>query len=129
MLANLQLNYYRDKMKKLKVKLETEMRNVRVADPLIRLESVLRKWKGRDQVQFLISKLISVSEICRLVMRLGNSLSFGHKGIDSNFLNVILPSISNPLTYLINTSLEQGTYASRWKISKTFPLLKDKIVE
>ena len=68
-------------------------------------------------------------ETFQLVQKLGNFLFFGHDGIDTNFLKLILPHIANPLMHLINTSLSESEYANKWKISRTFPLLKEKKID
>ena len=71
-------------------------------------------------------KEVTIQETYNLVKELGNSLSFGHDGIDACLLKLILPSIEKPLVHLINVSLTESTWANRWKVTRVFPLLKDK---
>ena len=60
--------------------------------------------------------------------KLGKNQSFGHEGIDSDFLKLILPSVAEPLRHLINVSLSESEFVNRWKIARVFPLLKESDV-
>ena len=123
-LANHQLDYFAGKMNTLKEKIR---RNIgRVKDPLERLRKAREKWTGKSNVKEFNFRKVSLLETFNLVKKLGNSLSFGHEGIDANFLKLILPSIANPLRHLINVSLSESVFANRWKVARVFPLLKDK---
>ena len=124
-LANIQLQFFIDKMNKLKIRLNEQRTVAGRNDPLWRLEVALHRWSGRKNVPVFTFQKVTVGEIFKLVKTLGKSQSFGHDGIDSNILKLILPSIVAPLTHLVNVSLSTGTWAGRWKVSRVFPLLKD----
>ena len=44
--------------------------------------------------------------------------------VPTNLLKEILPQVIKPITKIINTSLESGTFASQWKVALVKPLLK-----
>ena len=124
-LADLQIKYYYNKMETLVRKLRLEITG-NLRDPIDRLDRAIRKWDGRGQVPEFNFRKVSTLETLNFVKRLGRSRSFCHDGLDANYLKLVLPSILQPLTHVINTSLSEFFFANRWKISRTFPLLKDK---
>ena len=96
------------------------------SDPLNLLKQALDKWKNKDKVNTFSFKEISILETSNLVAKLGNSVSYGHDGIDALTFKLILPTILIPLNHLVNTSLKTNKFAMKWKLSKVIPLLKDK---
>ena len=90
-----------------------------------RFKKAISKWAVKDNIQEFHFCKVSLLEIYNLVKKLGKSQSFGHKGIDSDFLKLILPSVAEPLRHLINVSLSESEFANRWKIVRVFPLLKE----
>ena len=127
MLADIQIDYYVDKMNKLTEKLNKEKeQQQQQEDPLLKLREVLEKWPPSTLIPTFRFKYISLLEMSQLVTGLSNSSSFGQDEIDSTFLKLILPSILKPLRHLVNTSLQSSTFANKWRITKVHPLLKDK---
>ena len=127
LLANMQAEYYHEKIEKLSKKLSQNCTILK--DPIDRLENALKKWSGRKNVPIFDFKKVTTVDTEKLVKKLGNSKSFGHEGIDASFLKLVLPSILIPLTHLINTSLSESDWACKWKLARTFPLLKDKSLD
>ena len=123
-LANHQLDFYENKMQKIM----SSLRNMRgnFEDPVRTLEGALERWVHRPLIPRMKFKEISARETSRMVGKLSNSTASGFDNIDATFIKLLLPAIINPLTYLINTSLRTGVFASKWKISVVNPLLKDK---
>ena len=121
-LANEQLNFYMRKMNKIMAKMYAMTGNFQ--DPIRRLEQALERWERRHLISKFNFKEINSLETSRMVAKLGNSTSHGHDKIDAMFIKLILPSILNPLTHLINSSLRGKVFANRWKLSVIHPLLK-----
>ena len=95
-------------------------------DPLDLLRNALDRWDKKEQVGTFSFRRITTLETSQLVAKLGNLVAYGHNGIDSLSLKLILPQIIIPLTHLVNTSLMQNKFAMKWKLSKVVPLLNDK---
>jgi hypothetical protein len=66
----------------------------------------------------------SPSEIHRIIMGLKNTNSSGYDEINSKFLRLCSQSISIPLAYIVNLSLEEGTFPDGLKKSVIKPLYK-----
>ena len=120
-IANAQLDFYEKKLNTLRGKLAPKTSN-----PLDLLKNALDKWDKKDEVNSFSFKEISILETSNLVSKLGNSVSYGHDGIDALSFKLILPTILIPLNHIINTSLRKGKFAMKWKLSKVIPLLKSK---
>ena len=95
-------------------------------DPIRRLEQALERWERRHLIPKFNFKEINPLEMSRMVAKLGNTTSHRHDKIDAMFVKLILPSIINPLTHLINSSLREKVFANRWRLSVIHPLLKGK---
>ena len=48
------------------------------------------------------------------------------EGLDSISVKVLAPYVHKPLTYIVNLSIRQSIFASRWKIAKLIPVHKGK---
>ena len=69
-------------------------------------------------------KEINLLQTIKLIGGLGNSTSAGIDNIDALAIKAAAVHLAHPLMHLVNTSLKNSKFASRWKISKLLPLLK-----
>ena len=68
-------------------------------------------------------KPLSEDEVSKVIMSMA-SKSCEIDPVPTSLLKEILPQIIKPITKIINTSLEQGVFASQWKVAIVKPLLK-----
>ena len=66
------------------------------------------------------------TEIKRIIAQLPNKASSGYDNISNKLLKLLKGEISEPLSDLFNTSLEQGIFPSNMKLSEVIPLHKGK---
>ena len=57
---------------------------------------------------------------------MGNSKSHGNDELDARSLKLAAGSLINPLTFLINQSIKNSTFANQWKVARLIPLHKGK---
>ena len=121
-IADCMQNYYVKKMKDLMETLPRVREN-----PLKTLEKSIEKWENRG-INRPILKLqkITSSQTLSMIREMGNNTSFGHDFLDSLSIKMGAEILANPLTYLINLSLDKMTFAERWKLSRVIPLFKGK---
>jgi hypothetical protein len=63
------------------------------------------------------------SEILKIIISL-KSVAAGYDEVGANILKLSLNNIISPLTYLCNTSMEQGVFPNEMKLAKVIPLYK-----
>ena len=120
-LANAQMDCFKEKIERL-------MRNLlggRV-DLLKWLVAAKSKWSRNENVPTFQLREITLDEMIKLISRLSNLTAFGVDLIDVMSVKLATQHLAKPIKHLINVSLMEGTYASKWKLAKIFPLLKDK---
>ena len=118
-MANLQIKYYEDKIKKLIEKIPVSNRN-----PLRFLDSSLDSWEGKVARPTFNFQEISLEETGKLISNLGSSSSFGHDQLDGLALKEVGPHILIPLKHLINKSLQKWKFVQCWKLTCLSPRLK-----
>ena len=67
-------------------------------------------------------KTLSEKEVFKILKSLKSKKSFGTDGINAEILKLGAEVLVVPLTYLINSSILQGEYPTRWKEAKVIPL-------
>ena len=88
-------------------------------DPFLKLrEAMLHR-----QCSFSLSA-VEPSEVLKIIKSLKNSKSTGMDNIDTYIVKLIADEIVEPLTYLINLSIQKSVFPSAWKHAKVVPLLK-----
>ena len=120
-IANLLIKYYSDKVEKL-----TRNRDPLFKGPHYYLDLALNSWKHKDERQFFEFREVTVLETATLLSSLVSSNSVGHDKIESFGIKLGGTSLIPPIRHMINSSLLNGTYAMKWKISSLSPRLKSQ---
>ena len=96
-------------------------------DPLASLQEELDKWGPRkDQREEFNFKPVTRLDTLKLIKDLGNSTSAVNDSIDNMILKHGAETLSGPITHMINTSIAEAKFATKWKIGKILPLHKGK---
>ena len=120
-MAQEQLKYFNRKIEKLINDLPPK-----TEDPLKILKDRIEKLGSPATRKKLALKTITEIDTLRLINKLGNSTAFGADLIDSKSIKVAVLHLYKPITYLINLSIQQGIFPSRWKQARLIPLHKGK---
>ena len=120
-MANLQMEYYDEKIKNLTAKIPRSSRN-----PLRYLDSAMSRWQQRDEVPFFKFRPVTVDEMNQLISSLSESTALGHDNLDSISLKSVAPLLIRPLIHIVNTSLMTSKFARKWKFARLTPRLKSK---
>ena len=120
-LANLQLDYFIQKVDKLTSRFRNNNTN-----PLRWLIPAMNKWEGKGTFPKFIFEELTLEKVSQLISDLGNSSSMGTDSIDARALKDATSILAPPIKHIINVSLRTSTYANCWKLSKLVPLLKSK---
>ena len=67
---------------------------------------------------------VSITQTKDIIKNINTSLSYGHEGLDSEKIKLIVDSIAAPATFIINKSIAQSKFPSRWKLGRIIPLHK-----
>ena len=118
-IANIQVNYFTEKVNSLVSQLP-----ITVQDPLLILKSVMNRWKDKDKFPTLILKPITVSETVKCIRKLSNGTSYGHDKLDAMSVKLAADSLTGPINFLTNMSIETEKFPNRWCITKILPLYK-----
>ena len=65
-------------------------------------------------------------EVEKIVKNLDNKQSSGHDDISNTLLKKLIPHISEPLAFIFNKSMTEGTFPEQMKIADVVPLYKGK---
>ena len=120
-LANLQLDYFIQKVDKLTSRFRNNNTN-----PLRWLIPAMNKWEGKGTFPKFIFEELTLEKVSQLISDLGNSSSMGTDSIDARAFKYATSILAPPIKHIINVSLRTSTYANCWKLSKLVPLLKSK---
>ncbi len=66
------------------------------------------------------------NEILKIITNMKTKNSSGHDGITSKFIKSISTHVANPISILINKSIETGKVPDSQKIAKVIPIYKAK---
>ena len=88
-------------------------------DPLALLKEKMKS----SNITFKI-KTVSESVVYKLLKDLKAKTSYGHDGITAEILKLGADVLKVPLTFIVNTSINNSEYPSYWKISKMIALFK-----
>ena len=87
-------------------------------------EKLIDFCKAREKNEAFKVPLLTVYEVGKLIGNLGNKKSMGPENIPVFFLQLTLPYIVEPLTYIYNLCIKSNTFPSSLKLAKIIPLPK-----
>ena len=115
-MAEIQNRYYIDKVKTIRRSLQGHNR-----DPL----DVLRRILGGNQASFSTTS-INPDQVDKIIRELNNSKASGVDNIDTYILKLVRKIIVPSVCHILNLSLLNNKFPTKWKISKVVPLYKGK---
>jgi len=92
-----------------------------VVDPLSRLQ---KKLKGKS-LKFSF-KPVKQRDVRKIIGKLRPASAGGPDGIDPEILKIAVDVLSEPLTHIINLSLQSGIFPEKWKLARITPIYKQK---
>ena len=84
----------------------------------------MANWTESENIPEFSIREITISETQRLISRLGNSTAFGQDEIDAVSLKLAGDYLIPPIRHIINLSIKQNTFVTKWKIARTIPVQK-----
>ena len=73
--------------------------------------------------QFIVSK-VSYEQVLSELKSIRSDCSSGYDNISMTFLKPIIDYIASPLTYIINSAIDELIFPEQWKIAKVTPIPK-----
>ena len=124
-IADAQLSFFNNKVENLITSIPRPTEN-----PLKVLEEAFKRWGVEaDRRRIFTLKNVTVGETLSAINKLGNSSAFGHDYIDSISIKSAGDILAEPISYLINLSIQQSRFMKSWKKAKLIPLHKGKGLE
>ena len=120
-MADEQMKFFHEKTQKLINELPPPQ-----YDPLEILDKAIEKWGAAGNRSKFCIQEVSEMEVLKSMKELGNTTSSGMDGLDAVFLKAVATTVYRPITKLVNMSIRQKIFASRWKIAKILPIHKGK---
>ena len=117
--ANIQMQYYCDKVKSIKDSLPLVRNN-----PLAVLSKLFTRWSPVGGKPTFSLKSVTTAETFKLIKNLKNSHAFGRDELDAASVKLVAPILAPIFAHIINLSLGTNNFPMRWKISRIVPLLK-----
>ena len=118
-MAEIQIEAFHTKISKLQEKLPQQ-----INDPLKFLTQAVQRWNPYTNIEELIFQPVGTSQILKIIKEMHGSNSYGHDDLDTKSLKIIAEAIAAPITDIVNKSIEQCKFPSRWKLGKLVPLHK-----
>ena len=87
-------------------------------------DTSFKHYLGSSNPSNFLFKLQSQSDVLYFISKLKGKTSYGFDLISNKVLKLIAPHIISPLTHILNLSLQNGTVASPFKITKVVPVFK-----
>jgi len=115
-MAEIQNRYYIDKVKTIRSSLQGHDR-----DPL----NVLVRLLEGNQASFS-TRSINPDLVDKIIRELKNSKASGVDNIDINILKLTRKTIVPSVCHILNLSLQNNKFPTKWKIAKVVPLYKGK---
>ena len=119
LMADLQVNHYHDKVKKLIEELPQQSE-----DPLNILKRTIERWGRMNTVQHVRIQPVGIAQTTQIIKEMNGSTAYGHDGIDMKAIKSAVDGIAAPITYIINLSIEKQKFPSRWKMGRIVPIYK-----
>ena len=118
-MANIQNQYYRDKVAQIRGKLPE------IGDPTASLRKMMKK-RPHPRTEELTYRSVSPFTVDKIIKGLKNSKSSGLDNIDTFIIKLIRPYVLPAITHIINTSIRTGQFPADYKVAKVVPLYKGK---
>ena len=119
-IANALADYYDSKIKLITQKLPETVRN-----PHRFLDAAMESWEGKSSLPTFLFKELSLSEVSKLISTLSNSMAMGHDRLDAREIKDAAVHLVKLIRHIVNTSLQNGKFAKKWKFARITPLLKN----
>ena len=117
--ADIQMQYYCDKVKSIKESLPLVRNN-----PLAALKKLFDRWSLVHARQSFSLKSVTTVETLKMIKNLKNSHAFGLDELDAASIKLVASDLAPIFAHVINLSLGTTNFPMRWKISRIVPLLK-----
>ena len=111
-IANLQANYYRSKIDKIK----NELPRVNW-DPLYLFKKAHSRWQPTNGKPTFTLKSATQVQVSNIISKMKVSHAFGVDKIDAETLKLAAPTVIPAVTHTINLSLGTGVFPPRWKMA------------
>ena len=121
LMANLQPNYYVDKLKEIMTNIPISQRN-----PHRVLDRAIENWDDSGNIPTFEFREVTLVETHKFIMTMSDSTASGHDGLDPLGIKTAVTQLIHPLQHLINSSLNKSTFPRKWKFSKLTPIYKGK---
>lgn len=118
-MASIQNNYYITKVEKIRNALPS------IGDPTKTLKDVMNH-RARPRTKSLILECATQQEIDAIIKTMKPSKVTGIDHINTNTIKLLRPLLLEPITHIINLSLQSNTFPSVYKTAKIVPLYKGK---
>ena len=109
-------NYFYEKVLKIKNGMKKEE-----GDPTLELKRMLGS--REDKCKFAL-KSVTIEELLKAVKSVSNKSSMGDDDIPQDLFKLIVKNGAPAFLHIVNTSIREGKFPERWKISKLSPLHK-----
>ena len=113
-LANIMNNFFVDKIARIRQKLPPPS-----DDPLRTLKNIMKD----SSTQFTLAS-VHPDTVRKIIVGLKNSKACGVDNIDTYILKLMVDDILPAVCHIVNLSLQQGIFPSKYKVAKIIPLLK-----
>ena len=110
-------NFFMEKVELLRNKIDPEAQE----DPMTRL---VEKLQGTGRLSDFSLKTVSEGEVRKIVLNLKRKKSTGLDDLSGDLLKSCADVMITPLTWIVNSSIQQSIFPTKWKIAKVSPLLK-----
>ena len=118
-MAQIQLEAWGNKVNNLKNKLPMQ-----TEDPLTTLNRAFENWDNTGNLNELVFQPVGRMEIVNTLKELGSSHAFGHDEMDGKAMKLVAEAIAAPIEHIVNLSIQNSNFTSRWKIARLIPLHK-----
>ena len=106
-----------------KVKNIVETKVTIKGDPLKHLRNKYNNWENKPTTTFSLTK-VSAPKVLKIINNLSQSKASGIDNIGTNFVKLGAQELKDPITHLINCSIDGGTFPELYKTHNIAPIYK-----
>ena len=121
-MAQAQMNAWENKVTRLMSNIPT-----RTEDPLNILDKAFSRWEKTSRTEELVFQPARRKEIIDAIKDLGNGHAYGQDTLDGSLMKLVAEGIAAPIEHIVNLSIVNSSFTSRWKMAKLIPLHKGGI--